>query len=185
VKRTVDIVAGIFGLACFAPVMALISVMILVTTGRPILLLQERVGRNGTPFEAVKFRTMRTGVPVIAKSLLRQSVDLYTPIGPFLRRWSLDELPQLWNVVRGEMTLVGPRPALPTQVDLLALRLAAGVMDQKPGLTGLAQVKGREALTLHTKVRFEALYRRRQSLGLDLLIIAWTFRAVLASRGAY
>lgn len=184
-KRTVDIVAGTLGLACFAPVMAVIAALIFVTSGRPILLLQERVGRNGTSFEAVKFRTMRKGTSVVAKSQLRQSPDLYTPIGPFLRRWSLDELPQLWNVVSGEMSLVGPRPALPTQHDLLALRSSAGVTSQKPGLTGLAQVKGRETLTLHSKVRFEALYRRRQSLKLDALIIVWTIKAVFVARGAY
>jgi O-antigen biosynthesis protein WbqP len=184
-KRAFDIVFGTLGLVVLLPVIGATAGAVLLTSGRPIFLLQERVGRSGTTFGAMKFRTMRTGVPVVAKSLLRPSPDLYTPLGPFLRRWSLDEVPQLWNVVRGDMSLVGPRPALPTQLDLLAMRSAARVVDQKPGLTGLAQVKGREALTLHSKVRLEALYRRRQSLGLDLLIILWTFRAVLAPRGAY
>ncbi len=116
---------------------------------------------------------------------LRDADRHLTPVGAFLRRTSLDELPQLWNVLRGEMSLVGPRPALPSQGDLLELRRRCDVSRLKPGLTGLAQVMGREALTLSTKVRLEALYARRESRRLDLLILLWTARAVLLGRGAF
>jgi O-antigen biosynthesis protein WbqP len=106
-------------------------------------------------------------------------------MGPFLRRSSLDELPQIFNVLIGDMSLVGPRPALPTQGDLLELRRRKGIDVMRPGMTGFAQVKGRESLTLSTKTRFEALYRRRASRALDLLILAWTVRSLFRPRGAY
>lgn len=168
-----------------APLVCVIAATVLLTSGWPVFLLQRRIGAAEGPFAVVKFRTMRRDVPVLAKALLQQDDALYTPLGPFLRRFSLDELPQLWNVLRGEMSLVGPRPALPSQLDLLALRRRHGVTDLKPGVTGLAQVVGRESLTLSTKVRCEALYAKRISLRLDLLILVWTIRAVFFGRGAY
>jgi len=184
-KRVFDVVMGAVAVVITMPLMVMTAVTVLVTSGRPVFLVQERVGGNERPIRVVKFRTMHRGAPVVAKSELRVTAGLYTPLGPFLRKTSLDELPQLWNVLRGEMSLVGPRPALPSQADLLALRRATGVTALKPGLTGLAQVLGRESLTLSTKVRAEALYARRVSLRLDVGILLWTIRAVLFGRGAY
>ena len=137
----------------------------------------------------LKLRTMRVGVPVVAKAALlsteaAQRGTLFTPLGPLLRRWSVDELPQIYHVVAGRMSLVGPRPALPSQTDLLALRRRHGVARLKPGLTGLAQVKGRESLTLATKARFEAHYLHHGSVSLDLAIMAGTLRALFSRRGS-
>lgn len=184
-KRTLDLVVGIPAAVALAPLIGAVALLAFVTSGRPVFIVQTRVGADERPIRVAKFRTMKRGVPVVAKSLLAPSPEIYTPLGPFLRRWSLDELPQIVNVLRGDMSLVGPRPALPSQEDLLALRRRHGVTSLKPGITGLAQVKGREALTLSTKVRFDALYLRRHSVCLDLLIVLWTARALLSGRGAY
>lgn len=168
-----------------SPVLAATALAVLATSGWPAFIVQTRVGADERPIRVVKLRTMRRGAPVVAKSLLAPDAGLYTRLGPFLRHSSLDELPQLWNVVRGDMSLVGPRPALPSQHDLLALRRRSGVAPLRPGMTGLAQIEGRESLTLATKARFDALYARRSSLVLDLQIIAWTARVLLSGRGAY
>jgi O-antigen biosynthesis protein WbqP len=185
VKRALDLVVGLPAALIAAPIVAILSLVIVVTSGWPPVVVQTRVGADERAIRVVKLRTMRRGVPVVAKSLLKAGPEVYTPIGPFLRRTSLDELPQLWNVLRGEMSLVGPRPALPSQADLLRLRRRHGVTGLKPGITGLAQILGREELTLSTKVRSEALYARRRSLGLDLMILARTVGAVLVGRGAF
>ncbi len=184
-KRILDVLIGIPVGAVAAPAMTLIAFVIIVTSGRPALLVQTRVGANGVLFRCVKFRTMRVGMPVVAKHLLVPMPDTYTRLGPFLRQSSLDELPQIINVLRGDMSLVGPRPALPSQEDLLSLRRRYGISHDLPGITGLAQVLGRESLTLATKVRCEALYHRRRSVRLDLAILAWTLRALVDRRGAY
>lgn len=184
-NRAAELVVGIPATLVALPIVAALCVANTVTGGWPPLIIQTRVGAHERPIRIVKLRTMRRGVPVIAKSLLAPDADLYTPMGRFLRRTSLDELPQLWNVLAGHMSLVGPRPALPSQHDLLALRRQHGVARFRPGITGLAQVIGRESLTLSTKVRADALYARRASLTLDLRILAWTVRAVLFGRGAF
>jgi O-antigen biosynthesis protein WbqP len=168
-----------------SPVIALLAIAVVATSGWPPFVAQERVGAHELRIRIIKLRTMRRGTPVVAKNLLPPDRDRYTLIGPFLRRWSLDELPQIVNVLLGTMSLVGPRPSLPSQRDLLALRHRYGIDAQRPGLTGLAQVEGRESLTLSTKVRFEHIYARRESLRLDALIIAWTVRALLTGRGAF
>lgn len=183
-KRAIDIGIGILAGIAVMPILFVLAIAIVVTSGWPPLIVQTRVGASERPIPVWKLRTMRVGVPVVAKALLDRRAEVYTPLGPMLRRTSLDELPQLWNVVRGDMSLVGPRPALPTQANLLALRRKHGISSLKPGLTGLAQVLGRENLTLSTKVRCEVLYVRRRSLALDLVILAWTARAVLLGRGA-
>ena len=184
-KRAFDLVVGLPAAMVAMPIGAIVGLAVLVTSGRPVFLVQGRVGEAERPFRVVKFRTMRRGVPVVAKSLLVPSQALYTPLGRFLRRSSLDELPQLWNVLRGEMSLVGPRPPLPSQDDLLALRRRHGINADPPGITGLAQVLGRESITLSSKVRCEALYHRRRSVRLDLAILAWTLRTLVDRRGAY
>jgi len=180
-----DIGLGLPTAVLVGPLAAILAAAILLTSGRPIVIAQTRVGANERPIRVLKFRTMRRNTPVVAKSDLDTLGNVYTPLGPFLRRWSLDELPQVLNVLQGGMSLVGPRPALPTQEDLLALRRRHTVITLKPGLTGLAQIEGREALTLATKVRFEALYKRRLSIGLDIVILAKTVRVLFSSRGTY
>lgn len=184
-KRLFDLIVGVPLAIVFAPAIVGVAMAVLVTSGRPVFLVQTRVGADERPIRVVKFRTMRRGTPVVAKALLVAHEGTYTRLGPTLRRWSLDELPQIVNVVRGDMSLVGPRPALRSQHDLLALRRRSRVTRLRPGLTGLAQVEGRESLTLATKARFEALYARRSSVLLDLWIIVWTARALLSARGAY
>lgn len=184
-QRPVDLALGVPAAVVALPIVALCALIVVVTSGWPPFIYQVRVGARERPIRVLKLRTMRQGVPVVAKASLERDASLYTPPGPFLRRTSLDELPQLWNVLRGDMSLVGPRPALPSQEDLLALRRRHGVTRLRPGITGLAQVLGRESLTLSTKARAEALYARRASLRLDLGIMLWTIRAVLFGRGAY
>jgi O-antigen biosynthesis protein WbqP len=184
-KRALDLIVGLPAALVSIPLLAALSAAIVATSGWPPMILQTRVGTDERPIQVLKLRTMRRGVPVVAKSLLDRGADVYTSLGPFLRRNSLDELPQLWNVIRGDMSLVGPRPPLPSQHDLLELRRRHRVLHLKPGITGLAQVLGREDLTLSTKVRCEALYARRSSLRLDILILAWTVKAVLFGRGAF
>lgn len=184
-NRAADLVLGIPAAVLTLPVVAVLCVANTVTGGWPPLIVQTRVGADERPIRIVKLRTMRRGVPVVAKSLIDPHADLFTPMGRILRRTSLDELPQLWNVLAGDMSLVGPRPALPSQHDLLALRRRDGTIGLRPGITGLAQILGRESLTLSTKARADALYARRASLLLDLWILAWTVRAVLFGRGAF
>lgn len=184
-KRALDIAVGVPAAIIAIPFLTALSGAIIATSGWPPIIVQTRVGANERAIRVVKLRTMHRGVPVVAKALLDRNARVYTPLGQFLRRVSLDELPQLWNVLRGDMSLIGPRPALPTQHDLLDLRRRHGLLGLKPGITGLAQVMGREDLTLSTKVRCEALYARRWSLRFDVLILLWTVKAVLFGRGAF
>ena len=189
-KRALDLLLGVPAAVVATPVAAIVALLVLATAGWPALIVQTRVGAHERPIRVVKFRTMRRDAPLVAKdALLRTDLAaqrrLYTPLGPLMRRLSIDEIPQIYQVVSGSMSLVGPRPALPTQLDLLALRRRHGVIELKPGLTGLAQIEGRETLTLATKVRFEAHYRRHASICYDLVIVSRTFRAIVSRRGAF
>jgi O-antigen biosynthesis protein WbqP len=183
-KRALDLVIAVPAAIVVTPLLAVLALLVFVTDGWPPVIRQIRVGSGEAPIPVWKLRTMRLGTPVVAKSALLGGAVAYAPLGPWMRRFSLDELPQVYSVVKGDMTLVGPRPALPSQHDLLELRRRHGVTGLKPGLTGLAQIEGRESLTLPTKVRFESHYLRHMSLGYDLGIIARTFRAVLSKKGA-
>jgi O-antigen biosynthesis protein WbqP len=180
-----DLAVGIPIALVSLPIILVVGGAIALLDGRPVLLRQARVGENETVFSMFKFRTMAIGVPTVAKAELSASDAVYTRLGPGLRRSSLDELPQILNVLVGNMSLVGPRPALPSQLDLLNLRRRKGIEVLRPGMTGLAQVKGRESLTLQTKTRFERLYLQRSSRRLDVLILIWTVRALFGSRGTY
>jgi O-antigen biosynthesis protein WbqP len=188
-KRPLDLALGIPFAVVAAPIIAALCVLVTFVSGWPPLIVQTRVGAGERPIRVIKLRTMQVGVPTVAKSDLLASSGLpdklYISGGRFLRAASLDELPQIYNVLMGSMSLVGPRPALPSQEDLLILRRAHDVTVLKPGITGLAQINGREALSLATKVRFEAHYRRHASLGLDLAILFKTARAIVSGRGAY
>jgi O-antigen biosynthesis protein WbqP len=184
-KRGTDIVGGLAALVVSAIPMLVIAGAIVADSGRPVLLRQRRIGVHGQEFQMWKFRTLHVDTPQLAKSELRATGLQTSPLGRFLRRYSLDELPQLLNVLSGDMSLIGPRPALFTQHDLVALRRDAGVLRVRPGLTGFAQIKGRENLSLEDKVALDAEYVRRMSPLTDLSIALRTASAVLRARGSY
>ena len=154
----------------------------LVSPG-PVLYWSDRIGACGSLFRMPKFRTMKVGTPAVATHLLANPQSVLTPIGGFLRRSSLDELPQLLCVLTGEMSLVGPRPALYNQSDLVALRAETGVLGLVPGITGWAQINGRDDLRIAEKVELEAEYLRQRSLAFDVKILAFTLFRVVRSEG--
>ncbi|MEN0109435.1 MAG: sugar transferase [Planctomycetota bacterium] len=173
-KRLFDTVASVTLMIAFAPAMLVIAVVVRATSPGPAIYRAHRVGRDGVLFRMPKFRTMRIDTPQVATHLLSEPKRWMTPVGPILRRLSLDELPQLFSVARGEMSLVGPRPALFNQEDLIAMRQAAGVSGLKPGVTGWAQINGRDELSNEEKVRLDAEYGDRRSLLFDLWILLRT-----------
>lgn len=182
-KRVVDLLLT-FGAAVFlfVPVI-LVAIFVRLTSPGPVLYWSDRVGRNNQIFHMPKFRSMRVGTPAVATHLLTNPASHLTPIGSFLRKSSLDELPQLWSILVGDMSFVGPRPALFNQADLVEQRTALGVHRLVPGLTGWAQVNGRDELPIAQKVALDAYYARHQSLALDLRVIWMTFVKVLRRDG--
>jgi O-antigen biosynthesis protein WbqP len=182
-KRAFDILAALAGLIVLAPIMAAIALAVRMDSPGPALHWSSRVGRYNALFKMPKFRTMKTGAPKVATHLLPDPDAWITPLGRFLRRTSLDELPQLWSVLVGDMSLVGPRPALFNQDDLVALRTAAGVEALRPGVTGWAQINGRDDLPNTDKARLDADYLARRGLVLDVRIIAITLVAAFSGRG--
>jgi O-antigen biosynthesis protein WbqP len=160
-----------------------VAFMVKLTSKGPVLYWSDRVGRNNTIFKMPKFRSMQMGTPAVATHLLNIPDAYLTPIGSFLRKSSLDELPQLWSLIKGDMSFVGPRPALFNQYDLIALRTQYGVHDLLPGLTGWAQVNGRDELPVPAKVRLDVEYLQRQSLWFDIRILWLTFVKVLKRDG--
>ena len=182
-KRLFDVVLGcLAALVLFVPVL-LVAVAVRLTSKGPALYWSDRVGRNNVIFKMPKFRSMRVGTPAVATHLLANPKAHLTPIGSFLRKSSLDELPQLWSILAGDMSFVGPRPALFNQQDLIALRTAQGVHTLVPGLTGWAQVNGRDELPIPDKVRLDVAYLQRQSLWFDIRILWLTFVKVLRRDG--
>lgn len=182
-KRGLDVVGAGLGLIVLSPVLLLLAIVVRLESPGPALHWSRRVGRGNAPFLMPKFRSMRIDAPDVATHLLPNPERWITPLGGFLRRSSLDELPQLWSVLVGDMSLVGPRPALHSQHDLVRLRTAAGVEVLRPGLTGLAQVSGRDELPIPEKARLDADYLARRSFGLDLVIIARTAVTAFSGRG--
>ena len=183
VKRLFDLVLALCAvLILFLPVV-LVAFAVRLTSVGPVLFRTQRVGKGNKLFTMYKFRTMRTDTPQVATHLLKQPDQFLTPIGKLLRRTSLDELPQLINVVRGEMSLVGPRPALFNQDDLIALRTAGGVDALTPGITGWAQVNGRDELPIPEKVKLDEWYLKNRSLWLDLKIVGMTVFKVIRKDG--
>lgn len=182
-KRAFDIVVALAGLAVGWPLLVALALAVRLDSPGPAIHWSQRVGRGNRLFPMPKFRTMRTDTPDVATHLLDDPGRWITPLGRFLRRSSLDELPQLWSVLKGDMSLVGPRPALFNQDDLVALRTAAGVERLRPGVTGWAQVNGRDELPIPEKVRLDQEYLERMSFALDLRIIAATARTALTGRG--
>ena len=183
VKRTADLLIALLALAVLAIPMLVIALAVRLTSRGPALYWSRRVGRDNTIFLMPKFRSMRTDTPQLATHLLTDSTKWITPVGRFLRVTSLDEIPQLFNILRGDMSIVGPRPALFNQADLIALRTACGVSRMLPGITGWAQINGRDELSIPEKVRLDEHYLQHQSLALDLKIMLLTFVKVLRREG--
>lgn len=177
--RLLDLGLATLAILVFAIPVVLVAIAIKATSSGPVLYWSERVGKNSTLFLMPKFRTMRIETPVMATHLLREPENYLTPIGAFLRKSSLDELPQLWSIFRGEMAIVGPRPALYNQTDLISLREDFGINALLPGLTGWAQINGRDNLTIEDKVQFEVEYLQLASLMFNLKIIWLTVIKVL------
>ena len=183
IKRTFDLLLGLLAsLVLLLPVL-LVALAVRLTSKGPALYWSDRVGRYNTIFKMPKFRSMRVGTPAVATHLLGNPAAHLTPIGSFLRKSSLDELPQLWSILRGDMSFVGPRPALFNQHDLMALRTEQGVHTLVPGLTGWAQVNGRDELPIPEKVKLDVAYLQRQSLWFDIRILWLTFVKVLRRDG--
>ena len=166
-------------LICLIIPLMLISLIVKVTSKGPVIYWSTRVGQFNRTFLMPKFRTMHAGTPAIASHLFKCPAASVTRFGAFLRTSSLDELPQLWSIIKGDMSLVGPRPALFNQYDLIELRTLKGVNRLLPGLTGLAQISGRDDLTLFEKVEFDVIYLRNKSFFLDLKIIFLTVMKVI------
>jgi O-antigen biosynthesis protein WbqP len=182
-KRILDLILGTMIAIVASPLLLLCAAAVRITSRGPALHWSERIGKDNRLFRMPKFRTMRIDTPQMATHLLAQPERYLTPIGAFLRKTSLDELPQLLSVFRGDLSLVGPRPALFNQDDLVALRTACGLHHLVPGITGWAQVNGRDELDIPVKVRFDAEYMAAQSLLLDLKILALTLWRVLRAEG--
>lgn len=182
-KRLFDLAVSLAALPLLSPVLLVVALLVKLTSRGPVLYWSDRVGRGNAVFPMPKFRTMLVGTPAVATHLLSGAGSFLTPVGGFLRRSSLDELPQLWCVLRGEMSLVGPRPALYNQDDLIALRTAKGVHALTPGVTGWAQVNGRDELPIPAKVGFDAEYLSRRGFLFDLLILWRTVFKVAAAEG--
>ncbi|MGC4043803.1 MAG: sugar transferase [Armatimonas sp.] len=183
-KRAVDASAATLGLVFVAPLLGGLCLAIRLDSPGPALFRQKRVGRDGQEFVLLKLRTMKVGTPELPTNILqRQGYDPRTRLGKLVRRLSLDELPQLINVLRGEMSLVGPRPALPTQETLNEKRRVAGVEMLLPGITGWAQINGRDEIEEDEKVRLDVFYLEKRSIMMDMAILFRTFAPVLSGKG--
>ena len=176
-------IVALFLLVILSPIFLIVGLLIFLQDGLPVFFKQNRVGVNYTFFHIYKFRTMKKDTPNLATHLLTNPEQYLLKIGALLRKLSLDELPNLINIIRGEMVFVGPRPALYNQDDLMALRAAAGVDKLIPGITGWAQVNGRDELSLEQKVALEKEYLANKSLFVDFQILIKTFTNVLFSKG--
>jgi len=178
-KRVFDLMLALLaGIVLILPI-CVVAIYVRLTSQGPALYWSDRVGRHNRIFQMPKFRSMRIDTPAVATHLLENPQSFLTPIGAFLRRSSLDELPQLWSIIVGDMSFVGPRPALFNQDDLIAQRVAVGVDELVPGLTGWAQVNGRDELSIPEKVALDAEYLRRNSFWLDVRILWMTFVKVI------
>lgn len=182
-KRLFDLVLALCAAVILLVPVVMVAVAVRLTSRGPALYWSDRVGQGNKIFKMPKFRSMQVGTPAVATHLLADPKAYLTPIGSFLRKSSLDELPQLWSIWAGDMSFVGPRPALFNQDDLIALRTRHGVHELAPGLTGWAQVNGRDELHIHQKVNFDVEYMKHQSLWFDICILWLTFVKVLRRDG--
>ena len=184
IKRGADVILSLLALICLSPVYLIVALAVKLSSPGPVLFRQKRVGRGGRLFTIYKFRTMRTDTPRDTATHLLQDPSRYiTRVGAFLRRSSLDELPQFFNVLKGDMSIVGPRPALYNQYDLIAAREKAGVNAVRPGITGLAQISGRDELPIPVKVRYDREYVENLSLKMDARCFFGTIWSVLRAEG--
>ena len=184
VKATMDRLLALLAIVMLSPVFVLIALGIKLDSKGPVLFQQRRIGKDKKMFQLLKFRTMRVDTPSeVPTHMMTQASSYITKVGSFLRKTSLDELPQLINVLQGSMSLVGPRPALWNQDDLIALREAQGVHRVKPGITGYAQIKGRDELPITQKAKLDAYYVEHMSMWFDLKILVLTVFAVLGTKG--
>ncbi len=182
-KRLFDLVlAGMAAVVLVLPI-AVLALLVRITSPGPALYWSDRIGRHNRIFRMPKFRSMRVDTPAVATHLLTDAGAYLTPIGSFLRKSSLDELPQLWSILKGDMSFVGPRPALFNQDDLIALRTEHGVHELVPGLTGWAQINGRDELPIPEKVQLDVEYLKRRSFGFDLRILVLTALSVVRRDG--
>jgi O-antigen biosynthesis protein WbqP len=182
-KRLFDVLLTSIATIFLIVPIVLVAICVRITSKGKVLYWSDRVGRDNIIFSMPKFRTMRTNTPAIATHLLNDPDQWLTPIGSFLRKSSLDELPQLWTIIKGDMSFVGPRPALFNQDDLIALRTQVGVHQLQPGLTGWAQINGRDELPIPDKVKLDLEYMQRQSFGFDCYILWMTFLKVVKRDG--
>ena len=183
IKRIVDLLLALFALLFLAVIILIIAVMVKLSSIGPALYWSNRVGRNNNLFKMPKFRTMQVDTPAVATHLLPDARQFLTPVGSFLRKTSLDELPQLWSIIKGDMSFVGPRPALFNQADLIELRSNYGVDKLLPGLTGWAQINGRDELPITDKVQLDVEYMNNRSFGMDVKIMCLTFFRVMNRDG--
>lgn len=182
-KRTFDLCLVLFSAVILMLPFLIVALLVRLTSIGPVLYWSDRVGRDNHIFKMPKFRTMQVNTPAVATHLLANPEQFLTPIGSFLRKSSLDELPQLWSIIKGDMSFVGPRPALFNQDDLIALRTQYGVDKLVPGLTGWAQINGRDELPIPDKVGLDVEYLNNQSFWFDLKIILLTFLKVIRRDG--
>lgn len=183
VKRIFDLALLLLALPMLLSIIAFVALVVRLSSSGPVLYWSDRVGRNNRIFKMPKFRSMRVDTPSVATHLLRSPDTWLTPVGSFLRKSSLDELPQLWSILVGDMSFVGPRPALFNQDDLIALRTQAGVHELVPGLTGWAQINGRDEIPIAEKVKLDIEYLQKRSFVFDLWILWMTFLKVLRRDG--
>ncbi|VVS98406.1 Undecaprenyl phosphate N,N'-diacetylbacillosamine 1-phosphate transferase [Sphingomonas sp. EC-HK361] len=181
-KRVFDVIFALIVMTIALPVALVVTIAVKATSAGSALYWSDRVGRGGRIFRMPKFRTMRTGTPAVATHLLADARAMLTPIGGFLRKTSLDEIPQLWSVLKGDMSFVGPRPALFNQDDLIALRKTQSIDDLRPGITGWAQINGRDELPIPAKVALDREYYDRRSMMFDLRIIVLTAAKLLGDK---
>ncbi len=184
IKRGIDCILSLIGLIILSPILLIIAVIIKMTSPGPVLFRQERMGKDNKHFRIMKFRTMRIDTPKDCPTHMLENPDQYiTKIGHILRKTSLDELPQLWNIFVGDMAVIGPRPNLPNQYDLNALRDQNGASKVRPGLTGLAQISGRDELEISVKAALDGEYVKKISFLTDVRLFFATFISVLRSDG--
>ena len=182
-KRLFDLILALVAVLLLLLPIIMVAVLVKLSSKGPVLYWSDRVGKNNIIFKMPKFRSMKVDTPAVATHLLTDSKSVLTPAGDFLRKLSLDELPQLWCILKGDMSFVGPRPALFNQDDLIALRTEKGVHALVPGLTGWAQINGRDELPIPKKVALDVEYLHHQSLWMDIKIIWLTFIKVIKKDG--
>ncbi len=182
-KRLFDIIASFFALIILSPLFLVICVINLFTPDTKVFFTHERRGRKGKPFKIYKFQTMKNNTPNCATGELENPEQYITKLGRVLRRTSLDELPQLWNILKGDMSFVGPRPLISSEIRAHRLRLEYGVYRFRPGLTGLAQVKGRDSISLMKKMKYDKEYCDNWSLKLDFKILLESVRVCIKQEG--